>query len=323
MLNETNKLDELTIFSRDQFNYIDIIEEKIKGELSRENQENLNLILPLSLALVFIYVTEIDFRVEKISTHTKIKIEGFKGRSRNTLIKYYLDYVEYAEQKLGYHILKELFHSPENESLKYVRSDLAEIKEIIKNWEVDYKNKETKVLQIKTSLDTYKNAFNFVGIFDGFNKLHERKNNELNWARAGLCVIGALILFVFAYELYSVGKVISEKNGLIDIPTLLAITVPFTIFVFILLYFFKIILQTMRSIQSQLLQLDLRLTLCRFIQSYAESASELKTKHPDGFEKFESVIFAPLVSSDDKIPNTFDGLDQLSSVVNIVKGKDN
>lgn len=79
----------------------------------------------------------------------------------------------------------------------------------------------------------------------------------------------------------------------------------------------------MRSVQSQLLQLDLRMTLCRFIQSYAEYAAELKAKPPEGFEKFESVIFSPLVSSDDKIPNTFDGLDQLSSVVNIVKGKDN
>lgn len=79
----------------------------------------------------------------------------------------------------------------------------------------------------------------------------------------------------------------------------------------------------MRSIQSQLLQLDLRMTLCRFIQSYADYAVDLKKKHPDGFEKFESLIFSPLVSSDDKVPNTFDGLDQLSSVVNIVKGKEN
>lgn len=37
----------------------------------------------------------------------------------------------------------------------------------------------------------------------------------------------------------------------------------------------------MRSVQSQLLQLDLRMTLCRFIQSYAEYAAELKAKHPE------------------------------------------
>ena len=123
------------------------------------------------------------------------------------------------------------------------------------------------------------------------------------------------------YEINSIREIIIEKNT-IDIVSLIALTVPFTLLVFLLLYFFKIVLQTMRSIQSQLLQLDLRLTLCRFIQGYADSASELKKKHPDGFDKFESIIFSPLVTSDDKIPHTFEGLDQLSSVVNIIKSKD-
>ncbi|MCJ0929397.1 hypothetical protein MTX11_15795 [Acinetobacter lwoffii] len=193
----------------------------------------------------------------------------------------------------------------------------------IENWENSLAEKEEQVLRIEGSLKTYKNAFNFVGIFEGFNKLHTQKVRALWGARIGLGLLALIIITVIGYELNKVNYLLSIPNQTIDLTKLFMLTIPLTILIFVLLYFFKIILQTMRSIQSQLLQLDLRMTLCRFIQSYADYAVDLKKKHPDGFEKFESLIFSPLVSSDDKVPNTFDGLDQLSSVVNIVKGKEN
>jgi hypothetical protein len=34
-----------------------------------------------------------------------------------------------------------------------------------------------------------------------------------------------------------------------------------------------------------------------------------------GFEKFENIIFSPLVSSDDKIPTTFDGMEQWAKLI--------
>ena len=46
--------------------------------------------------------------------------------------------------------------------------------------------KEEQVLRIEGSLKTYKNAFNFVGIFEGFNKLHTQKVRALWGARIGL-----------------------------------------------------------------------------------------------------------------------------------------
>jgi hypothetical protein len=38
-----------------------------------------------------------------------------------------------------------------------------------------------------------------------------------------------------------------------------------------------------------------------------------------GFEKFENIIFSPLVPSDDKIPTTFDGMEQLAKMVDIFR----
>lgn len=299
-----------------------------------DNKSNEIEFLKLSALNIFIYFKEAFFRLGKNDENISIrKFYDAIYDLKNIEYQKYKIYFDYIDE-LPYRICQGIYS---DSKLNEIRTFLEEkdftnfsdfalqsektFKEIQK-WEESLIEKEEQVTRIQNSLDSYKDAFNFVGIFDGFNQLHEKKKNELFGARCGLVLMGVLILFAFAYELHSVGRVITEKNGMIDVPTLLAITIPFTLLAFLLLYFFKIILQTMRSIQSQLLQLDLRLTLCRFIQSYAESASELKKKHPEGFDKFEAIIFAPLVSSDEKIPNTFDGLDQLSSVVNIVKGRD-
>lgn len=70
-----------------------------------------------------------------------------------------------------------------------------------------------------------------------------------------------------------------------------------------------------RTVQTQIMQLDLRLSLCQFIQSYAEYAKEIKTNDKDALDKFENLIFSSILSSDEKIPSTFDGLEQLNSLI--------
>jgi len=60
----------------------------------------------------------------------------------------------------------------------------------------------------------------------------------------------------------------------------------------------------MKNIIAQMMQLELRMALCQFIHN-----------HADDYEKFENIIFSPLVSSDDKIPTTFDGMEQLAKLV--------
>ena len=63
------------------------------------------------------------------------------------------------------------------------------------------------------------------------------------------------------------------------------------------------------------MQLELRMTLCQFIQSYAEKSKELKGYNKEGFEKFENLIFSSIVSSDEKIPSTFDGMEHVPSLL--------
>lgn len=101
-----------------------------------------------------------------------------------------------------------------------------------------------------------------------------------------------------------------------DTYLLIVLSISGVFIVFVLLYFFRISLSNIKSLKSQLLQIDLRLTLCSFIHNYAGDTEVLRNdKTKDSFEKFESVIFSPIVSTEDKMPNTFDGLEQLTAMI--------
>ena len=102
----------------------------------------------------------------------------------------------------------------------------------------------------------------------------------------------------------------------IKLSSLWFLGIPITTLILILFYFTRVGLQHVRSVQSQMMQLELRMALCQFIHNYAEDSEKLHQKNTAGFEKFENIIFSPLVSSDDKIPTTFDGMEQLAKLVN-------
>lgn len=89
---------------------------------------------------------------------------------------------------------------------------------------------------------------------------------------------------------------------------------------FVLIYFFRITLHHYRAVQIQIMQLELRLSLCQFIQNYAEYAKEIKTNDKEVLEKFESLIFSNIVPNDEKI-GLFDGIEQISSLIKEFKSR--
>ena len=88
---------------------------------------------------------------------------------------------------------------------------------------------------------------------------------------------------------------------------------------FVLIYFFRVVLTHYNSIQTQIMQIELRQSLCQFIQSYADYAKEIKEKDGGSLEKFENLIFSSILSTPDKVPSTFDGLEQLSNLIKNLK----
>ena len=109
------------------------------------------------------------------------------------------------------------------------------------------------------------------------------------------------------------------NKGDLALKYLLYLAFPVSTFLIIIFYFVRVSLQHVRSIQSQMMQLELRMALCQFIYNYAEDSETLHKKNKEGFEKFENIIFSSIVSSDDKIPSTFDGVEQIAKIIEAIK----
>lgn len=219
--------------------------------------------------------------------------------------------------RLWFRIPRDLFHS---QIESHFNADVLDtVKELKTNKSfVDEKIDEIGSLQqdilaIRDSLTEQRKEYNFVGLSDGFKTLRDRKQKELNWQNgAYYALMAVIILLIISKSAWSANYLVSNN---FDSPIFIIVTISTVLFLFILLYFFRISLVNVKSIKSQILQIDLRLTLCQFIHNYDSDTKELREGMKESFERFESVIFAPIVATEDQMPATFDGLEQLTGLL--------
>lgn len=86
----------------------------------------------------------------------------------------------------------------------------------------------------------------------------------------------------------------------------------------ILVFYFRVVLGQFHSVSAQLLQLRMRLAVCRFLESYGEFREKNKALP---FDRFDALVFSNLMPNADQVPSTFDGLDGLAKIFESVRGK--
>lgn len=186
-----------------------------------------------------------------------------------------------------------------------------------RRWESELGERESRADQLKNALETYKEGFNFVGLHEGFSHLSEQKSKEKYWLSVWLKTLGFLTVIPIIAEISLIWYYINDFEKVKD--ALLISAIPVTSVVAISLYYFRVLLSNHKSINSQILQIELRKTLCRFIQSYSDYSKDIKTNDKDALSKFENIIFSSIVADEGKIPATFDGADQLGALIKSIK----
>lgn len=277
-------------------------------------------------AFLYLYWRELVFR-----SNSDLRLgddfyefNNFVAASRSQFSKENEFIFEFRDE-LPFYILREEYHS--DHAIKLAQAlkstDITKVEDFISTrdttvnkidaWNSDYKNKLEQVQALQAKLEKHQTAFNFVGLYDGFSQLETQKKADLkkyareySWLRFGMFAIPVceLLWVLFNYKSLQTDW---SHIALLALPTISIIV--------LLFYFLRVSLYEIKSIKSQIMQIELRMTLCQFIQNYADSSKELKSKNEAGFEKFETLIFSSIVSSDEKIPTTFDGMEQLASLV--------
>ncbi len=295
-----------------------ILDEDFLISISEESAETM-------LVILYRFMIELKFAREGDYFFELGETERYIQRFRTTFSDSNMGVIDWTERIMPIEILRNLIFSND---LKSIRTDLDKMDKVqqrinewqssadekIDLWDKELQAKETRARELSNNLDDHRKSINFVGLNEGFLNLHKQKSMALKSQLKSLKQIGiGIVSLLFLEILLGLSDVIPSNTGMIKY------IIPIISLLLIMIYFFRVVLQNYKSTQSQIMQLDLRMTLCQFIQSYAEYAQEIKEKDPEALSKFENIIFSSIVADDEKIPSTFDGLDQLTQLLGTVK----
>lgn len=253
--------------------------------------------------------SELAHDLQRIKDKALEKLTMFEERARSQIV--------YAMYSLPADIIRGYIKEGGFQEFMRFEEKKAEMTKSITDWDNSIQNREARVEALQAALEKQENAFNFVGLYDGFSSLSKTKRRELRTTLFALFALGALALLPLFIELQSIYGRLEKPEG-ITINHLL-LSIPIIALEVVVLYFFRVVLSAHRSTRAQLAQLDLRMTLCQFIQSYVTYSESFNKSSPGLLDRFESIIFSGLQTDPEKIPNTFDGVEQLASLINSLK----
>ncbi|WP_290496532.1 hypothetical protein [Alcanivorax sp.] len=226
--------------------------------------------------------------------------------------------VVYASYIMPANMIKQFVNHHDINSFRGFSGAVEEAKKLKGEWNKEIEDKKKSVQVIGDKLKDYEVGFNFVGLYQGFSDLAKKKILEARWLLGWLVFMGVAIVAPLVAEVVFVvssngdGFVINSDNFFLVFP-LISIEI-------VLIYFFRVVLFNYRSVKGQVDQIELRKTLCQFIQSYAEYSGKIKKQDSGSLEKFENLIFSGVLSDPGKIPSTYDGLESLSELIKSTRG---
>ncbi len=263
-------------------------------------------------AVCYIFAIESDMLDDEwvtVTNNFKIfcvyKADEFDENSKRRIL--------FATREIPIRLVKRFIFSHDISTYRNFVDMVDKSKKIDEDWDRKTLEKEIRIQKLNDALRKQESDFNFASLFDGFFRLGEIKKNELKWARNILFVFGALIPMPLAWEWFHIDKItFTEIKDFAKIIPIASITLIF-------IYYFKIALGNFNSVKAQVIQIELRKSLCCFIQSYAEYAKEIKDNSETTLAKFEEIIFSNIMLTDNKIPSTFDGIDQIATLISSIR----
>jgi hypothetical protein len=167
-------------------------------------------------------------------------------------------------------------------------------------------------------LAEYKNNYNFVLLSKAFANLLNTKKAELESASKITVFFISILVLIPLVAL--VNHIFGWYAVNIDINAI-AYYLPLLSLELLIFYFMRLYYLEERTIKTQMLQIEQRLSLCEFIHDYVER------KNKAGFDKeswvlFEKLIFSPIQLSSENIPSLLDGATTVAELAGKILPKD-
>ena len=254
---------------------------------------------------------DLSFELQGIKSFVFEKLEKFQGTDRQQLI--------YANYTMPANLMKKMLQHSSLSDFKAFAETAKSAKDMKVQWDGEIAAKRTETEGLQEAIEKLQTKYNFVGLVKGFELLGARKQSESARAFIFILALGAVMLLPVCVQLWfvlnNIESIETHRATLVySLPPLLALEL-------IILFFFRVVLVNYRDLKAQLLQLDLRISLCQFIQSYSEYSAKIKKLDSSALDRFESIVFSAVTSSAENMPATFDGVEQISKLVSSLRGK--
>lgn len=286
---------------------------KLSDEETELSKERLDDICSMCFRFLFeLYISmknELSMDLKAATRFVFNNVELFENNAKEE--------IEYTIHSMPIGILKSIINSESIGSIKDFNVFLSNAEKRKKEWEKDLSARESRVNKLKDSLSKYEKAFNFVGLYQGFDDLAVGKSSERDTTLRWLKVLSFLIVLPVLLEIVIIYMHIDDISAIKD--ELIFSIFPVLSLSAIGIYYFRVLLFNYKSVKSQLLQIDLRKTLCKFIQHYSEYSSEIKKQDSESLAKFENIIFSRIVTEEGNLPSTYDGIEQIGKLIKSAK----
>ena len=300
--------------------FVELLTEFCKKDESNQLKELTSIFM-----VVYRFICEFEFsspngldsKLGQIREFVETNLDDFEDSVRRDL--------NYANYSMPVYLVKRFLHGNAGAEFRSFLENTSRASKLKQEWgeEKEKWDKEIELRREEISahakiLEGYKTEYNFVGLVKGFDNILKKKERERSHSFCSLVTLGVLMVLPLCVELFyfmfKTEFIERYRNVLMySLPPLIALEM-------ILLYLFRVVLLHFRSIVAQILQLRLRVSLCQFIQSYSQYSVNIKKQDPGALDKFESVIFSGIVSSNEALPSTFDGVEQIAKLISSVRG---
>ncbi|WP_323641364.1 hypothetical protein [Pectobacterium carotovorum] len=279
-------------------------------EFGGTDDNSLNILFSTLFRFLMEYSFKIDFELGPPLSEVKFFAIKERGEFNGTA----LTRIDFSINILPFYLMREKYQSDDVKHFIKAAESEGSMKELMTSWNKKIETQTKKVEALSTILERQEIAYNFVGLSKAFNNLLIIKRVESRNALAYVIILATLALLPLASEFF---YFLSIKDDVKIDQSKLALLIPAVSITAIMVYYFKVSLSNFQSIKSQVVQIELRKSLCTFIQNYSEYAEDMKDK--ESLRKFENVIFSNIMPSEDKIPSTFDGVEQIAKLIESVK----
>lgn len=272
-------------------------------------------------ALIFRCLTEYDMSFAgSLSIEVREFMDNIIAR-RDSLSEPAQDQVDYSQRGLSVAFLKNLLNTQPIVNLRNFQSVATSINEKITSWESKLNEQQIRSEKLGELFVKHARDFNFSGLHEGFADMASGIQKELRAAQVGIAIFGLLVLSPGVLDLL-LAFVFHQDFATMHVYTLAVAGIGTLTLTLLFLYFFRIALRKADSCRAQLMQVKLRMSLCRFIQPYTDYSKDVRKDSPDTFSKFEALIFSGIVGTTESLPSTFDGLEHLGAFAKSLRGKD-